>query len=53
MVTKRDLGPREREIWLAELEEAIAARSPERPTKRVYARGPDDPSYRWRRRRRR
>ncbi|KRC48825.1 MULTISPECIES: hypothetical protein [unclassified Nocardioides] len=53
VITKRDLGPREREAWLAELEEAIARRCPERPAKRVYARGPDDPSYRWRRRRRR
>lgn len=53
VVTKRDLGPREREVWLAELEEAIAGRCPERPAKRVYARGPDDASYRWRRRRRR
>lgn len=53
VITKRDFGPREREVWLGELEEAIAGRCPERPSKRVYARGPDDPSYRWRRRRRR
>lgn len=50
VLRKRDFGPREREAWLAELAKAIGRRCPERPGKRVYARGPDDPSYRWRRR---
>lgn len=51
-IRKEDLNARSRELWLAELDEVIAARTGTRP-KRLYARGPDHPSYQWRRRTRR
>lgn len=51
VLRKHDFGPRQREAWLRELRAAIDSRSPERASKRIYARGPDEPSYRWKRRR--
>lgn len=50
VVRKGDLRATTRAIWLAELRRAIDERSPGRPSKRIYSRGPDQPSYRWRRR---
>lgn len=40
-----------REAWVAELTQAMAARQPAPQGKRLYARGPDNPAYRRRRRR--
>ncbi|WP_156392226.1 MULTISPECIES: hypothetical protein [unclassified Nocardioides] len=48
VVRKGDLKATKRAIWLAELAQAINERSPDRPSKRIYSRGPDQPSYRWR-----
>ncbi|WP_182377058.1 type IV toxin-antitoxin system AbiEi family antitoxin domain-containing protein [Nocardioides sp. WS12] len=50
VVRKGDLKAARRAIWLAQLAQAITERSPGRPSKRIYSRGPDQPSYRWRRR---
>lgn len=49
VVRKGDLAASRRAIWLAELAQAINERSPGRPSKRIYSRGPDQPSYRWKR----
>ena len=51
VIRKCDFGARARDSWLRELEQAIGRRCPDRPSKRIYARGPDHPSYQWRRRR--
>lgn len=47
VLRKGDLGPVQRARWLAELGRAIDERTPDRPAKRLYARGPDPSSYRW------
>lgn len=53
VIGKDDLGARARLVWLAELAAAIHDRAPEARVKRIYSRGPDEPSYAGRRRRRR
>ncbi|WP_408898343.1 hypothetical protein ACJ5H2_04365 [Nocardioides sp. R1-1] len=53
VVGKDDLGARARLAWLAELAAAIGERAPEARVKRIYSRGPDQPSYAGRRPRRR
>ncbi|MCX6400828.1 MAG: hypothetical protein NTX33_12985 [Propionibacteriales bacterium] len=50
IIRKGDLSEVKRAVWLHELGVAIAGRAPAGTTKRIYARGPDHPSYRWRRR---
>lgn len=46
VVRKGDLSAAARAVWLRRVVAAVAERSPGRPTKRVYSRGPDHPSYR-------
>lgn len=50
VLRRGDFARARRAVWLAELRAAIAERTPEQPSKRRYARGPDQASYRWRRR---
>lgn len=52
LVTRKgDFTAERRAAWLAELADAIDRRGPGRPKKRRYSRGPDHPSYQWKRRR--
>ena len=46
VVRKEDLSAAARAVWLRRVAAAVAERTPERPSKRVYSRGPDHPSYR-------
>ena len=51
VLRKRDFTAKRRAEWLGELAAVIAERTPVSAGKRIYSRGPDHPSYRWRRRR--
>lgn len=48
VLRRGDFSPDRRREWLDELGALIADRSPDRPGKRKYSRGPDHLSYRWR-----
>ena len=52
VVRKGQLSARAREEWLRELRREIESRTPYRPGKRVYSRGPDRSTYPRRRRKR-
>ncbi|WP_435771635.1 type IV toxin-antitoxin system AbiEi family antitoxin domain-containing protein [Nocardioides sp. SYSU DS0651] len=51
VVRKAGLAAQARDAWLRELRAVHAKRSPETPVRRIYSRGPDEPSYRRRPRR--
>ncbi|NYI45869.1 hypothetical protein BJ993_002949 [Nocardioides aromaticivorans] len=51
VLRKGDFTAQRRAEWLGELAAVIAERTPVSAGKRIYSRGPDHPSYRWRRRR--
>ncbi len=51
VLRKGDFTATRRAQWLGELAAVIAERTPVTAGKRIYSRGPDHPSYRWRRRR--
>ncbi|TNM46083.1 type IV toxin-antitoxin system AbiEi family antitoxin domain-containing protein [Nocardioides albidus] len=53
VIRKDDLGERARSWWLRELAAALQERAPQLKTKRIYSRGPDEPSYHRRPQRRR